>query len=428
MSAEQPGVFSRRALGWVVGIGSTSFLLAFVLAALGEPPAAPRTLGANSFSRSAIGHHALATFLRRSGFDVGIRRDVAVTGVSYDRVLLLVEPEMTPFSAAAEVRQARERTDEDLAPMVLVLPKWSGVPARGNRVLTGVKPVGDDLVTLLVAGLAEEGTGRAGIVVARPVTGAYSATCESAWGDSYGVDLRDPQFIEVPDEFTPVLTCDGHTMMARHRSGSEVTPAYIVTDPDLLNNQGLARADHARLVRDLFGKELEASGVVFDETVHGFAREAGLLAEMMRFPLVLLMGHGAAMLGLLVWAGAGRFGTPVAVSSAPQDGKRVLIDNAAQLLSLGGHALPSLRTYFEQSIRAVGAHFFFRPDTPFEQLAGRLDEISKQRGITVDLDGLRRRLREIEPGGIGAAEQVRTLAIALHHWRQEMTLGAREDS
>jgi hypothetical protein len=108
---------------------------------------------------------------------------------------------------------------------------------------------------------------------------------------------------------------------------------YLVADPDLCENHGLGTADHAALVHDLFVRELAAQEVIFDETIHGFARKPGLFAEAFRFPLVLATLQSLVLAGVVLWAGMGRFGKPLPPREALAGGPETLIDNTARLLS-----------------------------------------------------------------------------------------------
>jgi hypothetical protein len=201
----------------------------------------------------------------------------------------------------------------------------------------------------------------------------------------------------------------------------------VIADPDLLNNQGLDRADNAQGIYQFFTRDLAAAGIVFDETIHGFNRVPGLLAESLRFPMVLGVLQSLVLLGVVLWAGMGRFGKPLPAAPALGAGKEVLIDNTAKLLVNGGHAGDSLLLYFRQTTRAVAAHFFLPPDLPDAERLVRLQRITHLHGLTWDLAALERsihRLPDGRRGGDGAAK----IARRLYDWRMEMMNGNREGS
>ena len=69
------GGFSRRGLGWVLGLSISSFALAVLLTAFSDDLGSPTSSGTDSYSFSVLGHHAMATLLAESGLEVTVRRD-----------------------------------------------------------------------------------------------------------------------------------------------------------------------------------------------------------------------------------------------------------------------------------------------------------------------------------------------------------------
>src|ERR1700709_288782 len=104
----------------------------------------------------------------------------------------------------------------------------------------------------------------------------------------------------------PVVACAGGILIARRAPRT-----FLIADPDLLNNQGLGRAGNAEAVYQLLVQNVATTGLVFDEAIHGFDRVPGLLAESLRFPLVLGVLQSLLLLGAVLWAGMGRFGKPL---------------------------------------------------------------------------------------------------------------------
>lgn len=224
----------------------------------------------------------------------------------------------------------------------------------------------------------------------------------------------------------PEVVCDGRLLVARHQPTEESPEVYLIADPDLLNNHGLGRGDNAALVVELLTHRLGAKGVVLDEVIHGFRRAPGLLAEALRFPLLLAVLQGLVLAGLLLWAGMGRFGKPLPAPRGPGDGKQVLIDNTARLLTHGGHSAESLARYVRQTVRALAAHFAFPPDLPEAEALARLQRLSGQRRLGMDLALLEAQVAAAPTGEV-AAHWTLSLAQDLHRWRQEMTDGQRTD-
>jgi hypothetical protein len=175
----------------------------------------------------------------------------------------------------------------------------------------------------------------------------------------------------------------------------------LIADPDLLNNHGLGHGGNAAAVYRLFSRTLAARGVVFDETVHGYNRTPGLLAEALRFPLVLAVLQGLLLLGLVLWAGMGRFGKPLPAARGIAPGKEALIANTAELLAAGGHAAESVARYFQQTTRAVAVHYFLPPDLPETERLARLQRLAAGHGSALNLAALESDIRRLPEGHRG---------------------------
>ncbi len=431
--SELPGGFSRRAVAWMVGIAVASFAAAILLQAYGGDLAARPTAGPNTYSYSALGHRALAELLRREGLGVTSRQARGGAGPGPGRPLVLAEPGPSGSPdwkerLAALAAEARERG----APLVVVLPKWRGRPRRdqpgwvAGAALLPENQIEEILAALQVSALQ-------GATVERTGRTAGLRTCEVAEGspgDSrhFTLDIPTLQLLTPSRELRPEVECEGGRglLIARGRLAPGGSDLFVVADPDLWNNQGLGLADHAALAHQLFVDRLGVHGVVFEETIHGFVQSRGLLAEAFRFPLLPGVLQGLLLLGTVLWAGMGRFGAPLPSAASLAPGKEVLIDNTAQLLAHGGQAADSLGRYYQQTLKAVAARFFLPPDLPEGEIAARLREIGKRRGVTLDLAALERRivgLDRTETGDRKAAPRAAALAKRLYRWRMEMTDG-----
>jgi hypothetical protein len=426
---ELEGGFSRRLLGWLIAGAVVSFAAAVVLAAFGRDLDRRPVPFANTYSYSALGHHALTELLRRQGFGVVARR-TSSGGIDESHPLVLAEPDGDWLRGKGERRMKalfREAADND-APLVLVLPKWRGRQggARRDEWLAAVSLLPEEEVRRALAALGDP---TLSTLQLRRRGGAGGLRCTAAWGGSRGTDfapgLEPAQLLGPVPQLETLVACAGGALMARlvPSKGPEVV---LVADPDLLNNQGLARGDDAALILGLLGDELGASGVVFDETVHGFERSPGLLAEALRFPMVLAVLQGLVILGLTLWAGMGRFGKPLPPAVRLAAGKAVLIDNTAALLAQGGDASDSLSRFFRQTVRAVADHYFLAPDLPEPELLARLQRLTQSRGARIDLARVEERIRELPSGGRKGQGRALALARRLYAWRMEMMNGDRK--
>lgn len=425
---EMEGGFSRKAVGWIVGVGVASFLLALLLTAFGEDLFSRPTPHANSYSRSALGHRALVELLQSLGLGAVSRRTPGTAAPGPVRPLIAAEPDPEVLEVAgsrlAELR--REARSRDAA-LVVVLPKWAGVPRASNpgwidrAVLRPEPSLRGVLQALGEPGLENLTLVRTGGRV-RPCSAGWRSAVSSGLVD-FQANLSPAQLLAPAPGLEPEVVCGGGLLVARHKS-ADGPETYLVSDPDLLNNHGLGRGDNAALVHEFLTHRLGAKGVIFDETIHGYRRAPGILAEAFRFPLLLAVLQTAVLLGVLLWAGMGRFGKPLPPAAALGSGRQVLIDSTARLLTHGGHAAESFGRYFHQTVRALAAHFGLPSDLPEAETLDRLQRISRERRLGMDLHRLRQQA-DHPPSGEHARDHALALARDLHRWRQEMMDGHR---
>jgi hypothetical protein len=351
------------------------------------------------------------------------RQAPAGGGVGPLHPLVLAEPDPGRDPQRLEVlfREAQANG----APLVVVLPKWgAGKPQKDKpewlstvrlRPLTQVARV----VTLL-------GDPKLPKIVPQ----RFSRSQRCAWAGEAGmspqalrIDTEPVQLLEAAPGLEPLIACSGGLLAARRPKTSMGPQIVLIADPDLLNNHGLGRGGNAEAAYRLFAQGLGATGVVFDETIHGFNRTPGLLAEALRFPMVLGVLQGLLLLGIVLWAGMSRFGKPLPAPTGVAAGKEVLIGNTAELLARGGHVSDSLGRYFQQITRTVAAHYFLPADLPEGDRLARLQRISDGRGgrdSQLNLAVLERDIRML-PDGRRAEAQAARIARRLHQWRVEMT-------
>ena len=136
--------------------------------------------------------------------------------------------------------------------------------------------------------------------------------------------------------------------------------------------------------------------------------------------MVLAVLQGLVLLGVVLWAGMGRFGKPLPAAAGLAAGKAVLIGNTAELLAGGGHAADSAMRYFQQTTRAVAAFYFLPPDLPETERLARLQRLSEGHGKRLSLAALEADLRRLPEGRRGEGDAA-WIAQRLYDWRVEMT-------
>lgn len=410
---ELEGGYSRRVLGWVIGIAVVSFLLAIVLSALGPELAPPPSSGTDSFSFSAIGHRGLVELLRAEGLTVVSRKSPGGVGAGPRWPLVLAEPGGRSDGAARFQRLVAEaRTGH--GPVVVVLPKWRSLadgehPGWVSRVAPrSTAEIVSDLRELDPALFASLALSRAS------AGGEFRCTAET--GAAIPVHLGQAQWISPDSGFDSVVSCPDGYLVARRGD------VWLIGDPDLLNNHGLAHEENAQAIAGFFTGTLAARGATFDETLHGFTRSDSLLVEAFRFPLWPATFEAALLLGLILWAGMGRFGEPVPATRGLAAGKDALIDNTAALLASGGHLVDSLERYHRQTVQAVAAALALPSGLAEPELLSRLGDLGRRRGVGADPAVLGRRLASLA-GRPDSTRQALAIARALHRWRLDMTAG-----
>ncbi|MEA2602171.1 MAG: hypothetical protein QOF89_3163 [Acidobacteriota bacterium] len=446
---ELEGGFSRRRLAWVVGIAVASFAIFLLLLAFGRDLEGPPAPGPHTFSRSALGYQGVAELLRSLGLGVVSRQAPAGSGTGPTHPLVMAEPQPGRGGDSQRLEALWKEASDRQAPLVIVLPKWAPGDSRSDHKdwLTRVElmPIGE-VGWFVRHHLGESGLGESGLPVV-PQRLRRATGCQARWRTE---DAPTPIRIEIEEAvqllqlekqekgkgLEPIVQCDGGVLVARRPAAGDNEDKdedggrpqmVVIADPDLLNNHGLGRGENAAAVHQLLARSLEARGVVFDETIHGFNRTPGLLAEALRFPMVLGVMQGLLLLGFVLWAGMGRFGKPLPAALGLARGKEVLIGNTAELLSGGGHAADSVARYFQQTTRAVAAYYFVPADLPEGERLARLQRLAEGHGKRMSLAALELDIQRL-PAGRRGEEQAAWIAQALYDWRLEMTNVDRKSS
>lgn len=198
---------------------------------------------------------------------------------------------------------------------------------------------------------------------------------------------------------------------------SEDEYLYVLSEPDLLNTQGLASIDNARamvaLLDDTFGPD---ASYVFDVTLHGIERSRSFVRQAFEPPFLAATLCALAAIGLMAWHAFVRFGRAARGERAFASGKRALADNQADLIKMTGRehrmGAPYGGLIRDLAARAVGAP----RDLPPEAVDELLDRLGDGGRTSWPLSTLRRDIEQAKD----PAELVKT-AERLHRWRQEIT-------
>jgi hypothetical protein len=404
--------FRRSVLIWLYGLSAAS--LAAVLAALiVEPRGETQSWGADSYSRSAIGHRAFVELLRASDVPVVVSRYASAERARKSALLAILEPRLE----ADDPTRARrlKAMIETARTTLLVLPKWSGSESHAKR--------GWLHTTAL---LGEETVARALRTAEVPANLTRPTATGSCTGGAVGALLPWPQLL-VPTGATlrPLIQCEGGVLLAEMPTEGAAR-LLILTDPDLISNHGLALGNNADLALDVLQRARPAGvPVVLDETLHGFERMPSVWRELVTFPLWPATFSVVLALLALVWSGLPRFGAPAPDALSQASGKVLLLENVAGLQRSAGHSAHSLARYLEATTGEVARALHAPPGASSTELGAWLREAAQRRGTRRDLDALRRRVADLGNSRHPAPAAIVATARGLHRWKEEMLRGSQ---
>ena len=299
-----PASFSRRGVLVLAGVAAVSLLATFSLGVFGELLAEPPSFGADTFSRSALGHRAFVELVKARGRTVLVSRHRTPDRAREGALTALLEPAVggeDDGRSRAVLRDVRDAA----ARLLVVLPKRSGFPDRLRSSWVGaVRYVPIEEANRVLDALSLQAT------AIRPPASV------GAWeGPLPAPELADPQLVR-SEELRPLLSCAEGMLVGELRD--DRLHLVVLADPDILETHGLGR--NAELVMAILGRFDGPPVLVVDETLHGHEIQPSITRELLRFPLVLATLQALVTLGLLAWAAALRFGRPLAPAALLRPG------------------------------------------------------------------------------------------------------------
>ncbi|HLI66189.1 MAG TPA: DUF4350 domain-containing protein [Caulobacteraceae bacterium] len=396
---EQP-VFRPLTMLLLLIAGVFSFSAFIVLSAYAPDLEGGDDGGGHALSRSAVGFAGIVRLLQADGVPVVISRDGVAKRDPNWGLLVLTPDENTKPAELMALAQAPGNT-------LIVLPKWEPEPDPNHAGWVqngGVVPppainalLGKDLAAVVsrrsdigaVALAAAAGQGQGGFQTG-PIVGLQTLA-------AHGV--------------TPLLTApDGGVVLARFGAGDD----KILSDPDLLDTQGLRDAQGARTAVQLIEHLRSSNGpVVFDVSLNGYKRSPSLLKLAFEPPFLgaTLCLVGAAL--LMALHALSRFGAPERTERALALGKRALAENSAGLIRMAGREPHMAQGYIDLNRAAVARAVGARLSGP--ELDAYVDRLGERLGagsltsIAVQAPNVKDR-----PGLVRFAQR-------LYRWRLEMT-------
>lgn len=343
MSTAARGPFNARLVIAVVVAALIGFVAYLFLLTYAPDLDAGRDGEAHALSPSAVGYQAFVDLETKLGSAPEIVRDEA--GLATDNLLILT-PDIRTTSADDLAKIVNDRGDK---PTLIVVPGYYVAPVaalgkRGWVYSTGgpspaaLKTIFSKITDLTFAQSTMPVTAPLGISHAQvTIFGADYFKAGARVNTMSGDDLR------------PVLADDAldrgatsHIVLAQVRRDQNKN-LYILAEPDLLNNMGLADPVRAYAATQLIDRLRRVEGpsagddllpISLDVTLNGFKSGGGLIDMALRPPFLALTLSLMAAAALALLGGLLRFGPPLRDARAIPRGKGALVANTAGLLKL----------------------------------------------------------------------------------------------
>ncbi len=399
-SAEAGGPITVRVAALIVLVGVFAFSALLVLATYASDFRQSRG-GPDALSNSAIGFSGIVEALRLSHEPVVLNR--APLPGRRASGLFVVMPGPTADLQAVEALGFK-------GPTLIVLPKW--------------QVVGDDRHKGWVRKLNASGYGftptlreRVGLLAQTRLRSEFPVTPTlHGPGDPFEPGESLPAGpVEMLQSWTgqgwtPVLTDGaGEVLLAR----APGRPVWILSDPDLMNNHGIADERTFALALAILHRLERGDGpMIFDLRLSGLGRERSPLRLLFDPPFLAVTLCLAAAAALAGWQAFARFGPARRPARAIALGKTALVDNSAGLIRLAGREAAMAGRYADltaaRAARAVGAP----RELAGAALTGFLDRLGAQRGAGERLEDLSGEARLAK-----SPEQAAAVARRLFLWR-----------
>ena len=392
---QSEGTFRPATIFMVVAIGILAFVTMLVLGAYAPDLRSGRNGGAHALSNAATGFSGIVQLARATGRNPLILRNEGFLDTE-DLVVL------TPESGTTDMTQVLAR--RTTRPTLVVLPKWNTVPdprrtgwVRSN----GLRPVWDPQRMLAPAHPLRVERHRSGGATLRTIPGhapkELRFTAPGPLQTVSGPGLK------------PVVTDPaGRAVLVQF--GEQ--PLYLLADPDLLSNRGMADRGQAAAALAMldFLNSTGAGSITFDVTLNGLGQTRSPLRLMFDPPFLAVTLALSAALVLAGLQALSRFGPPRRPERAIAFGKAALIDNAAALVrqarreaGLGGRYAEMIR---DKAVTVFGVPARLR-DNAITEYLDKLDGRPSFSALASAAERARGR------------EELLEAAQALHRWQGE---------
>jgi hypothetical protein len=399
------GIFSQRILiGWIAAAVVT-FLLSLYF--MGNSGQSTDTVGASTFSHSAIGYAGLADVLQRLDMPVLKSRSDSLGALTPGGVMVIAEP--LPGAKTEAIMRTLLKADT----ILLILPKWTARPSDSKPGWADeVFPI-DRSVAAWALNLVAPKAELSDVDTANWTTNTLNLTPH--------IDGRIR--LMHGDRLQPIIGNADGMLLGQIRDRNR--RIWVLSDPDVISDHGLAHAPNAALAVAIIAHLRGGNGsVVFDETIHGFiAQPANPLLLLLRFPFVVATIQGLIAVALLLWATLGRFGTPQPAPAPLSAGRQGLLENIAKLVDITGHREVMIKRYVLETLRDVGRQLHAPRELSTASLIAWLQRVGTARGVATDCGPLIQEAAMLGESRTRNPAALVRLAREIHRWKGEILDG-----
>lgn len=387
--------FRRGTILLIIVVGIVAFVAMLVLGAYAPELRSGKNGGAHALSNAATGYSGLVRLAEATGRNAQILRHDYLHD-SEDLVVITPEAAATDVSDVMTARAAKVT--------LVVLPKWNSQrdprkPAwvRVSGLLTASEPEGVLAPQWKLKVSRAKTPGQMLVTVPRHAVQAmrFPASVVSQFITGEGLE--------------PILTdASGRIVLAKLPDA----PWFVLADPDLLNNHGVAdprRAAAALALLD-FLNSTDAEAIHFDVTLNGLGSGKSPLKLMFDPPFLAVTLAIAAALLLAGLQALARFGVPLRPQRAIAFGKAALVDNSAALVRKARREARLGGRYADMIRDRVAAMLRLPPTMPADKVEQRLDALNPGQQFST---------LAASAADAGTPESVLAAARALHQWQQE---------
>lgn len=395
-SADRDGSFRRSTMLLIVAVGVAAFCAMLVLGAYAPDFRSGKNGGAHALSNAATGFSGIVRLTDATRRYPEIIRQEQLHETE-DLVVLTPENAATDLTNILRTRATRVT--------LVVLPKWLAL--RDPKKPGWVKVAG------LLPKMQPEG-------VLAPDSKLAIRRGRTAGQMLFAVPSHAPAEISFPAPpitqtisgkgLEPIITdAKGRIVLGKLGDG----PLFVLADPDLLNNHGMADARRAASALALLDwlNSTDAEAVYFDVTLNGLGNSKSPLKLAFDPPFLAVTLAIVAALLLAGLQAVARFGVPLRPERAIAFGKAALVDNSAALVRKAGREAHLGRRYADLVRDRMAIILRLAPTIDEEKIVERLDALKSEHNFSS--------LAESATAAT-TREGVLAAARALHQWEQEV--------